>query len=50
MLRDDEIREHLTASDSLEVRCQQLIAAANDHGGVDNITVVLLEVTEDDQD
>lgn len=50
MLRDDEIREHLIASDSLEARCQQLIAAANDHGGVDNITVVLLEVTEDDQD
>lgn len=49
MLRDEEIREHLTASDSLEECCQQLIAAANGHGGVDNITVVLLEVTESSQ-
>lgn len=50
MLRDDEIREQLTASDSLEERCRQLVATANDHGGVDNITVVLLEVTAGDQD
>jgi protein phosphatase len=47
MVEDDDI--HLTIStfnDSLEVVGQQLVDLANDHGGRDNISVMLAQVKE----
>ena len=47
MVEDDDI--HLTIStfnDSLEVLGQQLVDLANDHGGRDNISVMLAQVKE----
>ncbi len=44
MLTDQEIHRLMMASDSLEDRCQNLVDLANDKGGVDNITVILVEV------
>ncbi len=46
MLTDDEIFSLLASDESLEVRAKTLIDAANDHGGNDNITVVLLEASQ----
>lgn len=48
MLTDEEIREELTSDRPLEERCQRLVDTANEKGGVDNITVVLLELVADD--
>jgi len=45
MLTDDEIHALLTASGSLEEHCQRLVELANEKGGVDNITVILVEVS-----
>jgi serine/threonine protein phosphatase PrpC len=42
MLTDDEIAAVLETSGSLEETCNQLIAEANERGGNDNISVVLL--------
>ena len=47
MLTDDEIHGLLTAASSLEDHCQRLVGLANDKGGVDNITVILVEVVQD---
>ncbi len=44
MLTDDEIVDILLEGGSLEERCERLVEAANERGGVDNITVVLLAV------
>lgn len=44
MLTDDEIQGLLSGEGSLEDHCRELVAVANDKGGVDNITVILLEV------
>jgi serine/threonine protein phosphatase PrpC len=37
------IREIMTSGDSLEVVAENLIRAANNNGGTDNITVVLAQ-------
>ena len=47
MLTDNEILELLSTDGSLEDHCQQLVGRANDKGGVDNITVILVEVDVD---
>jgi len=39
----DVLEHHLAANESLERTCQALIAAANDAGGPDNITVAMLQ-------
>ena len=44
MLSDEEIRSHLVTDESLEDRCAALIRHANARGGVDNITVILLDL------
>lgn len=47
MLTDEEIEARLGTEGSLEERCQELVAMANDRGGVDNITVILLSFESD---
>lgn len=42
---ESEVSEVLASSDSLETKCQKLIAAARAHGGPDNITAVLLKTS-----
>lgn len=44
MLDDEQILGHLVVKGSLEERCQLLVDDANRHGGVDNISVILLEI------
>jgi serine/threonine protein phosphatase PrpC len=43
MLTDEEIAHFLSLGGSLEVMCSRLIDAANERGGNDNISVVLLK-------
>jgi protein phosphatase len=43
MVHDDEMAELLRADgDDLDVKCQRMIDRANEHGGTDNITVILV--------
>jgi len=44
----ERIAEILASGDGLEAICDRLIAAANDGGGPDNITVLVLEVADSD--
>lgn len=43
MLRDDEIHHIIQSNEDVEAAARALIAAANENGGRDNISVVLLE-------
>lgn len=43
MLEDQEIRDIIASSPSLGQAATRLVAAANEHGGLDNITVVLVK-------
>jgi len=47
MLSDAEIEERLRGTDAPEQACRDLVRDANNKGGLDNITVVLLTVEED---
>ncbi len=48
MISDDTIRDLVAEhQDELQTACAELIAAANDAGGTDNITVVLVKVVDD---
>ena len=42
MLEDEEIRRIVTGTDSLSEKGKQLVCAANDNGGRDNIAVILI--------
>jgi len=42
---EDEVAGILQSKDSLESKCEQLIAAARAHGGPDNVTAVLLQAS-----
>jgi protein phosphatase len=46
MVPDDRVKEILTGASSLEQAGRDLIAAANDAGGRDNITVILFRLEE----
>jgi protein phosphatase len=46
MVEDDEIRQIVTETDDLQEACRRLIAAANENGGEDNITAVVVRVDE----
>jgi protein phosphatase len=45
MVRDEDIARIVRAHDDLNDGCRELVAAANERGGVDNITVVLVRTT-----
>ncbi len=47
MITDQEILEVITGSSTLEDACRKLITMANEHGGEDNITAVVIRVEED---
>jgi hypothetical protein len=49
MLTDHEIGKILSQDKSLENIAEQLIQSANDHGGHDNITVILVKCIMDEQ-
>jgi len=46
-LEDDEIRDIVMTSGPMAAACERLVQAANDHGGHDNISVVIARVRED---
>ncbi|GMU79762.1 MAG: hypothetical protein AMXMBFR46_25520 [Acidimicrobiia bacterium] len=50
MVRDDTIAAVLAAEHDPEHAAEQLVAAANDAGGVDNITVIVADVVVDPDD
>ena len=43
MLEDEEIGRILREPVSIEERAQQLVEEANDHGGKDNIAVIIID-------
>ena len=47
MLTDDQIRDHVVASRDTIDMCRRLIAQANEHGGDDNITALVVRFDED---
>jgi len=47
MIEDAEILEIVSKSPSVEEACRKLIALANEHGGEDNITAVLIRIEAD---
>jgi protein phosphatase len=49
MLTDPEIKSRLASGKPLDEICRSLITAANERGGVDNITVVIARVQDDSQ-
>ena len=44
MLEDEEIRQIVRERISIEEKASRLVNAANDHGGKDNIAVILIDV------
>jgi serine/threonine protein phosphatase PrpC len=44
MVTDPRITEILSTERDLDVACERLITAANDAGGIDNITAVLARI------
>ncbi|MDH7487105.1 MAG: Stp1/IreP family PP2C-type Ser/Thr phosphatase [Anaerolineae bacterium] len=46
MVRDAQITKILTAAPSPQAACQHLVQAANDHGGEDNISAVVVWIEE----
>ncbi len=47
MIEDAEILEIVAGSPNIEEACRKLIAVANEHGGEDNITAVLVRIEAD---
>jgi protein phosphatase len=48
MLKDSEIKEVLTKQQKIEVCVQELVKRANERGGFDNITVVIVSFDKED--
>src|SRR3954468_19236990 len=46
MVTDEEIQKIVIASHDIRDACGQLIARANEHGGEDNVTAVLIKIEE----
>jgi serine/threonine protein phosphatase PrpC len=47
MIEDAEILEIVSRAPNIEEACRKLIAVANEHGGEDNITAVLVRIVEE---
>ncbi len=47
MIEDAEILDIVSRSGNIEEACRRLIAVANEHGGEDNITAVLVRIVEE---
>jgi hypothetical protein len=47
MIEDAEILDIVSRSGNIEEACRKLIALANEHGGEDNITAVLVRIVEE---
>lgn len=45
MLKEKEIKEMLSENLDPQTICQKLVEAANDRGGIDNVTVILIEIS-----
>lgn len=50
MIEDAEILEIVAGSPTIEEACRKLIALANEHGGEDNITAVLVKIEDEPGD
>jgi protein phosphatase len=50
MIEDAEILDIVSRSASIEDACRKLIALANEHGGEDNITAVLVKIEDEPGD
>lgn len=50
MIADEEILDVVTRHEDPEVACRSLIAMANDHGGEDNITAVVIRLVDADKE
>lgn len=50
MLNDEQIEQHLVDAESIDEACRNLIASANAGGGLDNTTVILVEVLDGEGD
>lgn len=46
MVQDDEILKIVASSKDIREACSQLIARANEHGGEDNVTAVLIQIED----
>lgn len=46
MMSDDEICEIISSDSDLREACRQLIARANEHGGEDNVTAVVVRIEQ----
>jgi PPM family protein phosphatase len=46
MIQDDEIQRIVATAPDIRSACKQLIERANEHGGEDNITAVLIKIEE----
>jgi protein phosphatase len=49
LLNDDEIQRRLMDGQPIEEICRGLVRDANTKGGLDNITVVLIQIESDDE-
>lgn len=47
MIEDDEILDVVGATDDLQEACRRLVALANEHGGEDNITALIVRIEGD---
>ena len=46
MVPDEEIQKIITGSADIREACKKLISKANEHGGEDNVTAVLIKIEE----
>ncbi|MBL8610454.1 MAG: Stp1/IreP family PP2C-type Ser/Thr phosphatase [Myxococcales bacterium] len=50
MVQDDDIRRIVAATDDIRETCNQLIAKANERGGEDNVTAVVIRIEASEAD